>query len=122
MATDGEGLTGGFLATEAQSGNQAIQRKKLIIPLVGDSPGEDDPRRRPLHEEHQAVLSAFYTSNVEMYLFQQGDDWKRFYSNVATLPTSPTQLHVFAQAAEGEAAGTQGTSRCVLKCGRRCRM
>jgi hypothetical protein len=23
-----------------------------------------------------------------MYLFQQGDDWKKFYSNVATLPVT----------------------------------
>ena len=31
-------------------------------------------------------MSAFYLSNVEQYLFNQGDDWSRFYSNVGTLP------------------------------------
>lgn len=35
---------------------------------------------------HNATVSAFYTSNVEMYLFQQADDWKQFYGNVAALP------------------------------------
>ena len=38
--------------------------------------------------QHNATVSAFYTSNVEMYLFQQGDDWKKFYGNVATLPVT----------------------------------
>src|SRR5439155_26204275 len=28
----------------------------------------------------------FYTSNVEQYLFDQADDWQRFYTNLATLP------------------------------------
>ena len=31
-------------------------------------------------------MTAFYTSNVEQYLFQQADDWRRFFQNVATLP------------------------------------
>jgi hypothetical protein len=34
----------------------------------------------------------FYTSNVEQYLFEQGDDWRRYYSNVATLPIEPSSV------------------------------
>jgi hypothetical protein len=32
------------------------------------------------------VVSVFYTSNVEMYLFQDATHWRDFYENVATLP------------------------------------
>jgi hypothetical protein len=39
-------------------------------------------------------VSAFYTSNVEMYLFQQNDDWRKFYANVATLPVGPTSTFI----------------------------
>ena len=90
MATDGEGHNWGFLATEEQFRRiQAIQRKNLIIPLVGDFAGPKTLRAVGRYmADHQAVLSAFYTSNVEMYLFQQGDDWKQFYSNVAAIPTN----------------------------------
>ena len=31
-------------------------------------------------------VTAFYVSNVEQYLFQQNDDWNKFYHNVALLP------------------------------------
>ena len=36
--------------------------------------------------ERHATITAFYVSNVEFYLFRQGDDWKKFFANVATLP------------------------------------
>jgi hypothetical protein len=29
-----------------------------------------------------------------MYLFQQGDDWKKFYGNVATLPVTETSTFI----------------------------
>ena len=31
-------------------------------------------------------MTAFYTSNVEQYLFQQGDDWRKFLLNVSAFP------------------------------------
>ena len=34
-------------------------------------------------------MNVFYTSNVEQYLFQQGDEWSRFYTNVGTMPIDP---------------------------------
>ena len=39
-----------------------------------------------MHAGTYATVTAFYTSNVEQYLFQQADDWKHFFANVATLP------------------------------------
>ena len=32
------------------------------------------------------MVRLFYTSNVEQYLFQNGDAWRRFFGNVAALP------------------------------------
>jgi hypothetical protein len=36
-------------------------------------------------KEHDATVTAFYLSNVEQYLFQDGA-WRNFYTNVAMLP------------------------------------
>jgi hypothetical protein len=39
-------------------------------------------------------VTTFYVSNVEQYLFQQGDEARRFYENVATLPIDSTSTFV----------------------------
>ena len=41
-----------------------------------------------------AKVTTFYVSNVEQYLFQQGDEAQRFYENVATLPIDSTSTFV----------------------------
>ena len=86
----------GFLATEEQFLRlQEMQRRNLIIPLVGDFAGPKTLRKIGQYlREHNAVLSAFYTSNVEMYLFQQDDNWKRFYENVADIPTNAASTFI----------------------------
>ena len=40
-------------------------------------------------KDHDATVTAIYTSNVEQYLFQSEVNWRRYYANVATLPISP---------------------------------
>src|SRR5262249_22034012 len=37
-------------------------------------------------KDHDAKVTAFYTSNVEQYLFMDNSSWRGFYTNVATLP------------------------------------
>jgi hypothetical protein len=65
---------------------QEYERNNLIVPLVGDFGGEHAIRAVGDYlKEHDATVTAFYTSNVEQYLFQ-GDPWKKFFANVATLP------------------------------------
>jgi hypothetical protein len=88
IADDGEGQRRSYLASEENFRIlQELQKKNLIIPLVGDFAG---PRTiRALGEylnNRGAVVNAIYTSNVEQYLFQQGNDWRAYYSNVAALP------------------------------------
>ena len=47
-------------------------------------------------KQRGATVSAFYTSNVEQYLFQSEDAWRRFYDNVATLPLDSNSIFVRA--------------------------
>ena len=86
--TDGRGEHLGYLASEGHFQILAeLERNNAIIPVVGNFAGPKALRAVGNYlREHNATVSAFYTSNVEMYLFQQADDWKRFYGNVASLP------------------------------------
>jgi hypothetical protein len=41
-------------------------------------------------------VNTFYVSNVERYLFEQGDHGKQFYVNASTLPTDASSTFVRA--------------------------
>ena len=86
----------GFLGSEEHFRRlQAVQRKNLIVPLVGDFAGPKTLKSIGDYlKQHNAVLSVFYTSNVEMYLFQQNGRWKRFYENVGDMPTNAASTFV----------------------------
>jgi hypothetical protein len=88
--TDGRGEHRSYLATEDQfRALSELEKNNAIVPLVGNFSGPKALRAVGAYlRQHNATVSAFYTSNVEMYLFQQGDDWKKFYGNVATLPVT----------------------------------
>lgn len=88
--TDGEGEQRSYLASEEQFRTLSeMEKNNAIVPVVGDFAGPKALRAVGEYlRAHHATVSAFYTSNVEMYLFQQADDWKKFYSNVATLPVT----------------------------------
>jgi hypothetical protein len=87
METDGRGVQRSYLATEENF--QAVRRLEKdngVVPVVGDFGGPKAVRAVGRYlTEHSATVSAFYTSNVEQYLFQ-GDGWTKFYPNAATLP------------------------------------
>jgi hypothetical protein len=87
-ATDQAGQNLGFLGTErAYQRVRDMQRRNLIVPLVGNFAGPHALRRvGGWLRERDARVQVFYTSNVEQYLFQQGDEWSRFYANVASMP------------------------------------
>jgi hypothetical protein len=88
--TDGQGEHRSYLATENQFRTlKELEQNNAIVPVVGNFAGPKALRAVGGYlREYNATVSAFYTSNVEMYLFQQGDDWRKFYGNVATLPVS----------------------------------
>jgi len=87
-ATDSQGREESYLATEDNLRTlKALEQNNLIVPLVGDFAGPRAIRGVGRYlKGHEAAVTAFYTSNVEQYLFRQGDDWRKFYANVGTLP------------------------------------
>ncbi len=95
-STDDHGQAWSYLASEeSYQVIRDMERKNLIVPLVGDFAGTKAIRAVGTYlKEHGAAVSVFYTSNVEQYLFQQGDDWSRYYSNVATLPLDPSSTFI----------------------------
>ena len=96
METDGEGAQRSYLASEeSYQILKEMQSNNLIVPIVGDFAGPHALRTVGRYlKEHGATVTAFYTSNVEQYLFRQGDDWQRFYMNVATLPIDETGMFI----------------------------
>jgi hypothetical protein len=67
----------------------------LIVPLVGDFAGPKAIRSVGQYvQEHGSTVRAFYTSNVEQYLFQGNETWKQFYDNVAFLPADSTSTFI----------------------------
>jgi hypothetical protein len=87
---DPTGKNWAFLATEENYQYvQGMQRKNLIIPLVGDFAGPAVIRNVGRYlKERNATVGAFYVSNVEYYLSAQQK--QAFYANVATLPVDPS--------------------------------
>jgi hypothetical protein len=88
METDALGTHRSYLASEENYRTlRELEINNLLVPIVGDFAGEKALRAVGAYlKQHNATVTAFYTSNVEQYLFQQADDWKHFFANVATLP------------------------------------
>ena len=95
-ATDLTGHNQSYLGTDdAFKTLQDFERQNRLIPLVGDFAGEKAIVSVARYlKERSAVADVFYLSNVERYLFDQGDNSKRFYSNVAALPLGPSSTFI----------------------------
>jgi hypothetical protein len=95
-ATDLDGKAWGFLASEANyRAVREMHQDNLIVPLVGDFAG--DTTLAGIAEflrEQEALVRVFYLSNVERYLWEQGEQGLRFYDNVALLPRDDSSLFV----------------------------
>jgi hypothetical protein len=94
-ATDTEDVSRSFLASEAAfRAVKALEEKNLIVPLVGNFAGPKALRQVGAYlREHGAVVTTFYTSNVEQYLFQDRQ-WDDFRANVAALPIDDTSTFI----------------------------
>jgi len=94
--TDSAGVTHSYLGSEARYRVlKDMQERNLIVPLTGNFAG--DKALRAVGQwtaARGARVTAFYVSNVEQYLFQQGDEAQRFYQNVATLPLDATSTFI----------------------------
>ena len=96
METDRTGQNRSYLSSEENFQYlREMERKNLIVPLVGDFAGPKALRAVGEYlKAHAATVTAFYLSNVEQYLFQQEDDWIKFYSNVGNLPLTPESVFI----------------------------
>ena len=102
--TDLTARNSSFLATEENYLYvREMQRKNLIVPLVGDFAGPAVIRSVGRYlTEHKTTVSVFYISNVETYL----DDTQKqaFYANVTTLPVDSSSMfirHILGNPARG---------------------
>ena len=94
--SDSAGVNWSYLGSEQRYRTlRAMQERNLIVPLTGDFAGPKALRAVGAWvAAHGARVTTFYVSNVEQYLYQQGDAARRFYENVATLPIDSTSTFV----------------------------
>ncbi len=95
---DGTGLNRGFLANEINwRAIKDLHAKNLIVPVVGNFGGDKAIRSVGAWlKAHGATVGAFYASNVEQYLFQDGIAGN-YYANVAELPIDSTSVIIRSQ-------------------------
>jgi len=95
LEVDRRGVRQSFLASDEDfQFVKSMQAKDLILPIVGDLAGNGALASvaKFLTATNRQV-SAFYTSNVEFYLFQYGT-FSRFVANLGRLPRQPGSVIV----------------------------
>lgn len=94
-AYDANGVAQSFLTTEENFQYvKSLHEKNLFVPVSGDFGGPKALRGIGAYiKEHGGVVRAFYLSNVEQYLFQDGKN-AAFYDNVATLPVDSASVFI----------------------------
>jgi hypothetical protein len=92
---DGQGQQRSYLVSEASFASlKALESKNLLVPVVGDFAGPKALRAVGRYvKDHGATVAAFYVSNVEQYLRQDGI-WNRFCANVASMPIDPSSTFI----------------------------
>jgi len=97
VQTDQYGKLGNFLATKDDyEFVRDLQKKNLIVPVVGDFAGKKALAAIGEYlRKRSFTVSAFYTSNVEQYLFQNGV-FEGFVDNVRKLPVSEKSVFIRA--------------------------
>ena len=101
---DPSGKNSVFLANEENYQYvREMQRKNLIVPLVGDFAGPAVIRNVGRYlKERNATVEVFYISNVETYLDDPAK--QRFYQNVTALPVTSSSMfirHILGNPARG---------------------
>ena len=113
-SVDATGRPQSFLATDEQfQVVKALHDKNLIVPVTGDFGGPKALRAIGAYlKARGAAVSAFYVSNVEQYLFQDGKQ-QLFFDNVAALPLTETSVFIrpYAMRRYGSGPALCGISR-----------
>jgi hypothetical protein len=95
FSPDASGQPRSFLSSEDNYQYvKMLHERNLIVPVSGDFGGPKAIRAIASYlKDRHATVRAFYVSNVEQYLFQDGHD-KAFYANVATLPVDSASVFI----------------------------
>jgi len=111
VADDGQGTMRSYLATDALFGvMKSLENRNLVVPVVGDFAGPKAIRAVGKYlKEQGASVTAFYLSNVEQYLTQNGV-WQAFCNNVSSLPLTEESTFIFS-AGGGRGGGGGGGGR-----------
>jgi hypothetical protein len=104
--TDGAGVMRSYLATESNFAVlKDLQSRNLVVPVVGNFGGPKAIRAIAQYlKSRDATVAAFYLSNVEQYLQQDGL-WGAFCQNVATLPLDASSTFIRSQSGGGGGRG-----------------
>jgi hypothetical protein len=107
VGTDQAGVMRSYLATEAGFAFlKDLQSRNLVVPVVGDFGGPKALRAIGQYlKARGATVGAFYLSNVEQYLMQDGK-WAAFCANVAALPLDASST--FIRSSSGFGGGGRG--------------
>ena len=112
MADDGTGRQRSYLASEESFlFMKDLETRNMLVPMVGNFAGPKAIRAVGTYlKSKDAVVEAFYLSNVEQYLRQDGI-WGQFCQNTATLPIDGTSM--FIRSARGGFGGLNGFGPAV---------
>lgn len=96
VETDSGGTQHSYMSSESSyRALKELESNNLVVPVVGDFAGPKAIRSVASYlKDHHLIVSAFYLSNVEQYLFQGDDEWRRFYQNVAMLPLDSSSTFI----------------------------
>lgn len=96
IESDSDRVQRGYLGTEANFRVlKQYETDNLIVPIVGNFAGDKAIKSVADYlKTNHVTVTAFYLSNVEQYLFNQSDDWKKFFNNAATLPVDSTSSFI----------------------------
>ena len=109
LQTDWEGNARSYLASEENyQFVKSLEERNLIVPVVGNFAGNKALRAVGQYiREHGATVSAFYLSNVEQYLQQDGI-WGNFCANVASMPLDASSTFIRSSRGGGYGGGGGG--------------
>jgi hypothetical protein len=94
--TDSLGVQRSYLANdENYRVIKDMHERNVIIPFTGDFAGPKALRAFGQYvRDNKAIVQAIYVSNVEQYLWQDPNNPRLYYENVATLPTDSTTMFI----------------------------
>ena len=98
VADDGAGVSRSFLANDENfMFMKDLETKNLLVPVVGNFGGPKAIRSVGKYvRDRGGLVSAFYLSNVEQYLNQQGL-WYAFCGNLAARPLDESSTFIYSQ-------------------------